>query len=126
MRNWIMLLILCGIIFAGTEVPPAPPECEGDSECLSGVCINGYCYVEPKCPSECCTDLDCPGMSEICENNKCVDAFSDIDCGDKTCAEDEFLNSECECTPLGGGVIDPCCGTVFALLAVFGFVIRKG
>jgi len=106
--------------------PPAPPECDSDSDCASGACINGYCYVEPGCPYECCTDLDCETISDICVNNECVDVFSDINCGDKTCAEGEFLNSVCECTPLGGGVIDPCCGTAFALLALFGFVIRKG
>jgi len=50
----------------------------------------------------------------------------EAECEGKICKEDEFLNSECECVPLGGGVIDPCCGVVFALLAVVGFAIRKG
>ncbi len=155
MKKLVMVLILCGMIFAGTEVhetepnddipeptlydeevpeptlyddeaPPAPPECESNSDCDSGACINGYCYMESGCPYECCTDLDCEIITDICVNNECVDVFSDIDCGDKTCAEGEFLNSVCECTPLGGGVIDPCCGTAFALLAVFGFAVRKG
>jgi len=45
---------------------------------------------------------------------------------DVVCAEDEFINSECECTPLGGGLVYPCFGIIFALLAVAGFAIRKG
>lgn len=149
MKKLAIILILCGMIFAGTGLtdgipeptlydeevpeptlyddgaPPAPPECESDSECLSGVCINGYCYVEPECPYECCTDLDCEIITDICVNNECMDIL-EVECGGKTCGEDEFLNSECECTPLGGGLIDPCFGIIFALLTVFGFTIRKG
>ena len=139
MKKLVMILLLCGMIFAGTGLideipeptlyeddlaPPAPPECESNLDCPSGACINGYCYVEPGCPYECCTDLDCPGMTEICENNECIEVMV-AECGGKTCAEDEFLNSECECTPLGGGV-NTWCITGFALLALAGFVIRKG
>ena|GEM_PF-5673195 len=149
MKKLVMILLLCGMIFAGTGLtgeipepilydeefpepilyeddlaPPAPPECESNFDCPSGACINGYCYVEPGCPYECCTDIDCPGMTEVCEGNKCIDVM-EMECGGKTCGEDEFLNSECECTPLGGGVIDPCCGTGFALLALAGFAASR-
>lgn len=89
--------------------------------------------IEPVVPDEggvppapeCENDFDCPGITEVCVDNVCVDVM-EAECGGKICAEDEFLNSECECVPLGGGVVGPCCGTVFALLAAVGFAIRKG
>ena len=123
---FMVLVLAAGYCEPGPEptaydetAPPAPPECEENSDCSSGICINGYCYVESVCNYECCSDEYCPG-TEVCENHVCVDV-AEAECGGKTCGEGEFLNSECECTPLGGGVISPCCLPALALLAVFGF-----
>lgn len=104
----MMILVLGGLLFAVTVHESEP---NGDSGA-------------PPLPV-CESDLDCTGINEVCENNVCVDAMS-AKCGGKTCGEDEFLNSECECVPIAGGVISPCFGIVSALLAVVGFAIRNG
>ena len=44
---------------------------------------------------------------------------------DVECGEDEFVNSECECVPLGGGLVSPCCLSAFALVATAGFVLVR-
>jgi|GEM_PF-5323037 len=44
---------------------------------------------------------------------------------DVECGEDEFVNSECECVPLGGGLVSPCCLSAFALVATTGFLLVR-
>lgn len=44
---------------------------------------------------------------------------------DIECDEGEFVNSECECVPLGGGLVSPCCLSAFALVATTGFLLLR-
>lgn len=76
---------------------PDGADCGGGASCQQGECI---------CPTECCSDADCPG-EQVCDDGQCLDEACPA--GEKPCQGECIPDAEC-CGKCPAGQV--CCANV--------------
>jgi hypothetical protein len=87
-----------GIASAAPKPKPAGRKCKEDSQCQTGVCVNGVCggFVEKchNCPADCACVVDEGGNIRCidCSGGLCAlrSASSCADCGSDVCIPERF------------------------------------